>query len=62
MKAILILALLLAGCSVSRMDPEPALSQQAQCEQQRGGGVWNSTLGICAGQSGGGGGGGGGGM
>ncbi len=60
MKAILISTLLLAGCSGYRIGPEPALSQQAQCEQQRGGGVWNSTLGICAGQTGGGGGGGGG--
>ena len=45
--ATMVLATVLAaGCSGIDMDAPMSMSQQAQCEQQRGGGVWVVSAGA----------------
>lgn len=44
---ILLAAVLSAGCSSIEVGAPAAMSQQALCEQQRGGGVWVASAGAC---------------
>lgn len=44
---MLLAAVLSAGCSGIEMGAPAAMSQQALCEQQRGGGVWVASAGAC---------------
>ena len=45
---VVVLALLvLAGCSGLETGPPAAMTPQAMCEQQRGGGVWMAAAGVC---------------
>ena len=44
---VLLATVLLAGCSGIEMSAAPPMSEQARCEQQRGGGVWLSSVGTC---------------
>ena len=43
----ILLAALLAGCAASGTGAAPTLNQRAECEQQRGGGVWLPSAGAC---------------
>lgn len=45
--AILLATVLSAGCSSIEVGAPTAMSQQAQCEHQRGDGVWMSSAGAC---------------
>jgi hypothetical protein len=44
---MLLATVLLAGCSGIEMGAPTPMSEQALCEQQRGGGVWMSSAGAC---------------
>jgi hypothetical protein len=44
---MLLAAVLSAGCSGIEMGAPAAMSEQAQCEQQRGAGVWVAAAGAC---------------
>jgi hypothetical protein len=44
---VILLTAVLAGCATFGADPPPIASQQAQCDQQRGGGPWIPSAGIC---------------
>lgn len=44
---MLLATVLAAGCSGVEMGPPTTMSQQAQCEEGRGGGVWVPTAGAC---------------
>ena len=45
--AVLLATLMFAGCSGLETGPSAAMSPQAMCEQQRGGGVWMAAAGVC---------------
>ena len=44
---MLLATVLSAGCSSIETGAPATMSQQAQCEQQRGGGVWVASAGAC---------------
>ena len=44
---MLLATVLSAGCSSIETGAATTMSQQAQCEQQRGGGVWVASAGAC---------------
>jgi hypothetical protein len=44
---ILLTTLLSVGCSGIEMGAPTPMSQQAECEQHRGGGVWVPSAGVC---------------
>jgi hypothetical protein len=44
---MLLTTLLSVGCSPIEMGAPTPMSQQAECEQHRGGGVWVPSAGVC---------------
>ena len=44
---MLLTAMLLAGCAGIEVGASAATSEQALCEQPRGGGVWVASAGAC---------------